>query len=163
MLKENQKSVISYNINRMKDVIKQITQKDDKAAYVVTKQIIAESKLSSDYYSYFDDFAALLNDEKSYIRTRAFMLCCAQAKWDDGKIKSALPLMVKQFNDIKPTVVRQALDAIKEVVICCPELCMNILESLKNIELEKYKDSMVPLIKKDIENLTELINEQLRR
>lgn len=143
----------------MKDIIKEITQSDDKAAYTKTKEIAAASKLSREYYSYLDDFASLLNNEKSYIRTRAFILCCSQARWDDGKIKNILPSMFELFNDSKPTVVRQCLSAIREVVVYCPELCPQILKSVKNIDLKRYKDSMVPLIKKDIESLIELINE----
>lgn len=142
----------------MEDVIKEITNKDDKVAYSKTKEIVEASKYSKDYYRYFDDFVELLNDEKSYVRTRAFILCCSQARWDNGKIKSVLSLMVKLFNDPKPTVVRQCLEAIKEVVIYCPKLCPDILDSLKNIDLTKYKDSMSPLIEKDIDSLTKLIN-----
>ena len=143
----------------MKDIIKEITQSDDKAAYTKTKEIAAASERSREYYSYLDDFASLLNNEKSYIRTRAFILCCSQARWDDGKIKSILPSMFELFNDSKPTVVRQCLSAIREVVVYCPELCPQILESIKNIDLKRYKDSIVPLIKKDIESLIELISE----
>lgn len=143
----------------MKDIIKEITQSDDKAAYTKTKEIAAASELSREYYSYLDDFASLLNNEKSYIRTRAFILCCSQARWDDGKIKNILPSMFELFNDSKPTVVRQCLSAIREVVVYCPELCPQILESIKNIDLKRYKDSMAPLIKKDIESLIELISE----
>lgn len=144
----------------MKDIIKQLTQKDDKTAYAKMKEIVAESEISKKYYKYLDDFASLLIDEKSYIRTRAFILCCNQARWDDGKLKNVLPLMLKLFNDPKPTVVRQCLEAIKEVVVYCPKLCPTILKSLKNIDLSRYKDSMAPLIKKDIDSLIKLINEK---
>lgn len=155
-------NIVDYTkVCSMKDVIKEITQKDDSVAYAKTKEIVSASEFSRDYYPYLDDFALLLNNEKSYIRTRAFILCCSQARWDDGKIKNILPSMVKLLNDPKPTVVRQCLNAIKEVVVYCPELCRNILESLEKIDLTKYKESMTPLIKKDIESLTELINEQL--
>lgn len=142
----------------MKDVIKQITQKDNKAAYAKTKEIVAASELSNDYYQYLDDFASLLDDDNSYIRTRAFILCCSQARWDDGKIKKVLPIMVKLFNDSKPTVVRQCLEAIKEIVVHCPKLCPDILKAINNIDTTKYKDSMAPLIKKDIDSLIDLIN-----
>lgn len=144
----------------MKDVIKQITQKDDDLAYTKTKEIVEASEFSKDYYAYLDDFKSLLNDEKSYIRTRGFILCCSQAKWDDGKLKKILPSMVRLFNDPKPTVVRQCLNAIKEVVVYCPELCEDILKSLKDIDLTKYKEPMSSLIKKDTESLIKLINEQ---
>ena len=144
----------------MKDLIKQITQIDDKAAYAKTKEIVEASMLSNKYYQYLDDFAALLDDEKSYIRTRGFILCCSQARWDDGKLSKILPTMAKLFNDPKPTVVRQCLKTIKEVVIYCPKLNPSILKSLKSIDLSMYKDSMTPLIKKDIESLIKLINDK---
>ena len=144
----------------MKDLIKQITQIDDKTAFTKVKEIVAESKISKKYYKYLDDFASLLNDEKSYIRTRAFILCCSQARWDNGKLIKVLPLMLKLFNDPKPTVVRQCLEAIKEVVVYCPKLRPTILKSLKNIDLSIYKDSMRPLIEKDIDSLIKLINEK---
>lgn len=145
----------------MKDIIKEITQKDNKLAYEKTKEIIDKSKLSNQYYSYLDDFALLLNDKKTYIRTRAFLLCCYQARWDNGKLDEILPLMLKLFDDSKPTVVKQCLDAIKEVAIYCPKLCPLVLKSLENIDLTKYKDTIAPLIKKDIESLNELISKQL--
>lgn len=146
----------------MKDIIKEITQKDDNLAYAKVKEIVEASKLSNDYYQFFDDFSMLLNDSKSYIRTRGFILYCVQARWDDERIKKALPSMVKLFNDSKPTVVRQCLQAIKEVVIYLPDLCPDILKSLQSIDLFQYKDSMSPLIKKDIESVIELINQQLQ-
>lgn len=141
----------------MKDLIKDITQKDDKAAFEKVKEIVSKSEVSNEYYPYLEDFASLLDDEKSYIRTRAFILCCSLARWDDGKLEKILPSMIKQFNDFKPTVVRQSLEAIKEVVTYCPKLCPIILDSIKNIDLTKYKDSMSPLIKKDIDNLSKFI------
>ena len=144
----------------MKDLIKDITQKDDKAAFEKVKEIVSKSKISSEYYPYLEDFASLLDDEKSYIRTRAFILCSYLARWDDEKIKNILPSMVKLFNDAKPTVVRKCLEATREIVTYHPELCPIIIESINNIDLTKYKDSMSPLIKKDIEDLTCLINEK---
>lgn len=145
----------------MKEIINEITQKDDKAAYNKTKEIAAESECSNAYYSYLDDFALLLSNKNSYIRTRAFILCCCQAKWDDGKMKEILPSMYKMFNDPKATVVRQCLKAIKEVVVYCPDEAMNILVAIEDIDLTNYTSAMSQLITKDIEELKQLINEQL--
>lgn len=142
------------------DLIKEITQKDDNKAYKKVKELIEDSKLSNKYYPYLDVFASLIDDKKSYIRIRGFVLCCSLARWDDGKIIKILPSMLKLFNDSKPTVVRQSLEAIKEVVIYCPKLKKEILKSLENIDLTRYKDTMTPLIKKDIENLKEFINKK---
>lgn len=67
----------------MLDLIEELTDRDDKAAYARTKEIAAASESSPEYYSRIEDFASLLNDKKTYIRTRGFILCCSQARWDN--------------------------------------------------------------------------------
>lgn len=142
----------------MNDIIKELTDKDDKKAYARTKEIAAESELSSKYYSCMDLFASLLSDEKSYVRTRAFILCCCQARWDnEGKLERLLPQLMTLFYDKKPTVVRQCLNAAKEIVVFRPELSEMICEGLDKIELSIYKDSMSGLINNDINELKQLI------
>ena len=64
------------------------------------------------------------------------------------------------IHDEKPTVVRQSLNALKEVVVFRPELCKMIEYELGKIDIFGYKDSMIPLIKKDIAELRELIEEK---
>lgn len=138
----------------MDKLLLDLTLKDDKKAYESLKKIIAISFNSNEYYKHLDYFASLLTDEKSYIRTRAFLLICAQAKWDkENKISDLLPLMSTLLNDPKPTVVRQSLKALKEVIAYKPELHKEIKKYLSKIDISKYKDSMSPLIQKDIEEL----------
>jgi len=142
------------------EIILALTDKDENKAYEYTKKICSESEHTDKYYKNIDDFVSLITNKNSYIRTRAFILCCSQSKWDtNGKIKSVLPQMLTLFHDIKPTVVRQCLNAVKEVVVYRPELAETVENELKKIYLSQYKDSMSPLIKKDMDSLTELINE----
>ena len=144
----------------MEDIIYEITDKDDKKAYARTKAIAAASEFSPEYYSCLESFASLLNDKKSYIRTRAFILCCSLARWDDGgKLKQLLPELMVLFHDTKPTVARQCLNAVKEIVVFRPELSKTIDAELEQIDLSGYKDSMANLIRADIAELRELIEE----
>lgn len=144
----------------MEDIINEITDKDDIKAYARTKAIAAASEFSPEYYSCLESFASLLNDKKSYIRTRAFILCCSQARWDDGgKLKQLLPELMVLFHDTKPTVARQCLNAVKEIVVFRPELSKTIDAELEQIDLSGYKDSMANLIRADIAELRELIEE----
>lgn len=144
----------------MDSIIKELTNKDDKKAYARTKEIVAESELSPKYYSSIELFASLLDDKKSYIRTRAFILCCSQARWDDkGKLKQMLPALMALFHDAKPTVVRQCLNAAKGIVVFRPELSETINAELNRIDLAGYNDSMVELIRADIAALKKLIAE----
>lgn len=98
---------------------------------------------------YFEDFVSLLTAESSYVRTCAFILCCAQARWDERrKLQNALPVMVKLLYDEKLTVIRHDLSALHEVILFRPELSDEICNAVKNVDLTRYKDSIAPLIKK---------------
>lgn len=104
-------------------------------------------------------FFGLLNAKSSYVRVRGFALCCAQARWDkSGKLQTALPAMLALLHGPKPIVVRQCLAALHEVVIYRPELSQAIRAELERIDVTKFKDSMAPLIKKDINELMKLID-----
>lgn len=152
---------MTLNGNKFDDLITALTDKDDKKAYELTKKISSVSESSNEYYSYIYAFASLLSDKKSYIRTRAFILCCSQARWDEnGKLKEILPSLMVLLHDTKPTVLRQCLSSIKEVVIFRPELCKMISLELDKIDLSKYKESMASLIHSDILQLRNLIKER---
>lgn len=97
---------------------------------------VCKSAASDEYYSCFEDFFNLLNASSSYVRTRGFTLCCAQARWDtQGKLQRALPSMLKLLHDEKPTVDRQCLGALHEVVLYRPEHCETILKEIQSIDL----------------------------
>lgn len=141
-----------------KALILKLRDKDDKKAYDFSKQICALSASSDEYYSYFDDFLSMINANSSYVRTRGFSLCCAQARWDtEGKLEKALPSMLALLHDKKPTVVRQCLGALHEVALYRPELCDIINAEVQSINLSGYKESMAPLIQKDIDELLKIL------
>ncbi|MDO4466617.1 MAG: GNAT family N-acetyltransferase [Bacillota bacterium] len=134
------------------DIIDYLIHQADKKAYTMCKNISALSSETNEFYSYKEDFLRLLKHQKSYVRTRGFALLCAQSKWDtEGFINKHLEEMLSILNDEKPTVVRQSIKSLYEVVLYKPELFARIKVVLKQINVEKYKDSMSPLIKKDIQ------------
>lgn len=131
---------------------------DDKAAYALFRQMNAESAESDVYYPYFDEFFALAHGSNSFIRTRGFALCCAQARWDrDGKLDRALPNMIAGLRTEKPTAVRQCLKALHEVVLYRGELDDTILSVISDIDPQSFGESMGPLIEKDIKELQKMI------
>lgn len=142
-----------YNV-----LIQRLQDKDDKKAYAFARKIDAASAASDEYYPYFEDFLGLTGRRNSFVRTRGFILCCAQARWDSqGKLQEALPVLMRLLHDAKPTVVRQCLAALHEVALYRPELCEPILAEVKSIDLSEYKDSIAPLIKKDIDELMKVL------
>ena len=140
----------------MTEILENLQDKDDKKAYLLAQKICAESAESDRYYGCFDGFLSLIYHKSSFVRTRGFALCCAQAKWDkDGKLAAAMPEMLTLLHDERSTVVRQCISALHEVVLYKEELCDIIRAELLRIDLSNYKDSMAPLIRKDIDKLLE--------
>ena len=55
-------------------------------------------------------------------------------------------------------MVRQCLQALHEVVFFKPELSELIKKEITNINISKYKESMSPLIQKDVNDLLKMID-----
>ena len=140
------------------DIIAGLQNKKDTEAHQLLLKLEAQSADSDELYGYFDEFLELMKSKSSFVRTRGFRLACAQAKWDvDEKIEKNLDRLLSMLNDQKPTAVRQCLAALHIVVLYKPNLAERIGGNLDTIDLSKYKDSMSPLIQKDIEELRRLI------
>ena len=143
----------------MDEIIERLRDKDDKAAYEFSKKIGIESAESDKYVEMIPAFSEMLTDKNSYVRTRAFVLICNQARWADrGQIEVVFSQMKALLYDVKPTVVRQCLGALHEVVLFRPEMTELIRDAVINIDLTVYKDSMSPLIRKDMDELLNLID-----
>ena len=138
----------------MDEIIERLRDRDENAAYEFAKKIGIESADSGKYVEMIPAFSEMLADKNSYVRTRAFMLICNQARWaDNGQIEEAFNQMKALLYDAKPTVVRQCLGALHEVILYRPEMIELIRDAVNNIDLSAYKDSMSPLIKKDRDDL----------
>ena len=103
-------------------------------------------------YEYFDDIKKMLLDEKSYIKMRGFRIICKLSKWDkDNKINNIRDSLLQVLDDEKPTIVRLCLSSLNNLLLYKIDLSEKVENKLKNMNLLKYKDSMQPLIKKDID------------
>ena len=110
---------------------------------------IDESKL---LYKYFDDIKKMLFNEKSYIKMRGFRIICKLSKWDkDNKINNIIDSLLQVLDDEKPTIVRQCLSSLNNLLLYKIDLSEKVENKLKKLDLSKYKDTMKPLIKKDID------------
>ena len=134
------------------EIIYKLTAKDDKFACALADQIIAESQETDAWYEHFDAFASLLEHPKSLARNRALHILAANAQWDeDNRFDTVLPAFLAHVTDEKPITARQCVQALAEVGRAKPQYIPMILEALREADLSKYKDSMRPLIEKDIQ------------
>lgn len=132
-------------------IIARLTSKDDKFACAFADKIIAESRETDAWYQYFNVFAGLLRYPKSLVRNRALYILAANAQWDEeNRFDSVLPDFLAHITDEKPITARQCIKALAQVGRAKPQYIPAILAALHDADLSKYKDSMRPLIEKDI-------------
>lgn len=133
------------------NIVAKLTVKDDKYACAFADKIVSESQETDKWYEYFDDFASLLNHPKSLVRNRVLYILAANAQWDE---KNRFDLIISDFlmhiTDEKPITARQCVKALAQVGLAKPQYIPKILSCLQSADLSKYKDSMRPLIEKDI-------------
>ena len=143
------------------DILSGLQSKNSDEAYRLLLLLEEESERSDELYSSLNLFLPLLKDKSSLVRTRGFRLICAQARWDrEGWIERHLDELLAELEDGKATAVRQCLAALYPVVRLLPELRPRIREKLDRLDLSKYKDSMIPLLLKDMNELRGTMEEQ---
>lgn len=140
------------------NIIAKLTAKDDKYACALTERIIAESQTTDEWYEYFDDFATLLEHPKSLVRNRALYILAANAQWDEeNRFDSILSAYLTHITDEKPITARQCIKSLAQVGEAKPQYIREIISCLNHADLSKYKDSMRPLIEKDIASTVEAL------
>ena len=133
------------------NVVAKLTEKDDKCACAFADKIISESQETDKWYEYFDDFASLLDHPKSLVRNRVLNILAANAQWDkENRFDSIISDFLKHITDEKPITSRQCIKALAQVGLAMPQYIKRILSSFQSADLSKYKDSMRPLIEKDM-------------
>ena len=136
----------------MKDnIILNLTSKDDQYACAFADKIILESQETDEWYAYFSTFASLLDHPKSLVRNRVLRILAANAQWDENNhFDAILDDYLAHITDEKPITARQCIQALAQVGLAKPQYIPKVLSCFRNADLSKYKDSMRPLIEKDI-------------
>ena len=142
----------------MQEITAKLTAKDDKFACAIADRIMAESRKSDTWYEYFDTFAALLKHPKSLVRNRVLHILAANAQWDEkNRFDAILPEFLSHVTDEKPITARQCIQALAQVGLAKPQYIPQILDRFHSADLSGYKDSMRPLIEKDMAKTEDIL------
>ena len=143
----------------MKDEIAaMLTAQDDKYACTLADKIISESQETDEWYECFNDFASLLDHPKSLVRNRVLYILAANAQWDEeNRFDAIISDFLTHITDEKPITARQCVKALAQVGLAKPQYIPRILSCLQSADLSKYKDSMRPLIEKDIAETVKIL------
>ena len=135
----------------MQDIMAKLTAKNDKYACAIADKIISESQETDEWYEYFDEFASLLNHPKSLVRNRVLYILATNAQWDnENRFDAIISEYIAHVTDDKPITARQCIKALAQIGVAKPQYIPRILLCLHEADLSKYKDSMRPLIEKDM-------------
>lgn len=136
------------------DRINFLYDKDTKVAYANLRELEAISEYENILYHYLNEFINMLKSDKYVVRVRGFRLLCKQAKWDvDNIIEKNIEKILFAVHDEKPTAVRQALQYLRYMMPFKRGLHSKIKDAVLSIDCSQFKDTMRPLIEKDIRNL----------
>ena len=132
-------------------IIAELTRKDDKFPCAFAEKIISESRETDAWYEYFGSFASLLNHPKSLVRNRVLRILAANAQWDEeNRFDFIIDDYITHITDEKPITARQCVKALAQIGMAKPQYIPKIIACFRNADLAKYKDSMRPLIEKDM-------------
>lgn len=138
----------------MKEMHDVLYGKETWDVYRNFKIITKKAQSNNELYKYFDEFLEMLDSEKSHIKLRGFIIICKLSKWDkDNKINQNMDKLLTIFDEKKPTIIRMSLSSLRDIIEYKPDLLDIILNKIKLIDCDSFKDSMSPLIKKDIERI----------
>lgn len=142
----------------VKELVAGLSNKNPNEAYRCLKELVEISERSNEVYYYFDLFEEMLDHPNSYLRTRGFVLIAANAKWDvDNKIDEIIDSYLTHITDDSPITARQCIKALPSIIKYKPELKEDVECALRNANTARYKDSMQPLIAKDIQKILGII------
>lgn len=142
----------------IKDLVERLTSRDNNEAYASCKLLCETATTNPDVAAFIGEFIAMLDAPNAYARTRGFLLLVACARWDSaGRIEEAFDRMAACLHDSKPTVVRQCIKALPELVLVKPHLAARVMAELAGIDPGAYRESMQPLIATDVAEALEAI------
>ena len=128
-----------------------LTAQDQAAGYEAMHALLRESARGCHVYSHMEHFFELLECKSSYLRTRGALLIAANARWDERHLLDRrIDRYLSHILDPKPITARQCIKALPGICACKPALKNAIVAALEEADTSCYRDSMRPLIEKDI-------------
>ncbi len=132
-------------------LIGRLGSSNNKDGYAALQELLRISDASAAIYSSIGIFIDMLENENSYVRTRALSLIVANAKWDEeGVIDEHLDGILVHVEDPKPITARKFIQTLPNLVRSKPALRATILDALRNVQTKDYPSSMRPLVEGDI-------------
>ena len=144
--------------NDIPQLVKWLSEKDDKIRYQALLLLQNRSLHNKDVYPFWDIFKNKLRSENSYQRSIGLMLIANNSKWDDeNKLDDTIDNYLSLLDDEKPITVRQCIQALSDIIPYKSQMHHKIANRLMSINISDIKETMRKLTLIDILNILILI------
>lgn len=137
--------------DNIQSLIERLEDKNANSACESCDKLCEIAQSDSDVKKYLPLFFSMLKSKNSLVRSRAFHLISACAKWDsENFIDENFDEFLLHITDEKPIAARQCIKYATELLKYKPQLARAAVRRLETADVSCYADSMRPLIEKDI-------------
>ncbi|MBU5420856.1 hypothetical protein KQI11_12090 [Acetanaerobacterium sp. MSJ-12] len=136
-------------------LVQRLCAGDEREGYAALKELLERSRAGREISLYWEELAALLGSANSYRRTRGALLLLQNARWaEEEQLERWMPLLLGLLQEEeRATALRQYLRAWEGTVRDVPALASPFCRVLEGLDLERYGESMAPLLQRDREQL----------
>ena len=136
-------------------LVQRLCAGDEREGYAALKELLERSRTGREVYSYWEELAALLGSANSYRRTRGALLLLQNARWaGEEQLERWMPRLLGLLQEEeRATALRQYLRAWEGAVRDAPALAGPFCRVLEGLDLDRYGESMAPLLQRDRERL----------
>ena len=136
-------------------LVQRLCAGDEREGYAALKELLERSRTGREVYSYLEELAALLGSANSYRRTRGALLLLQNARWaGEEQLERWMPRLLGLLQEEeRATALRQYLRAWEGAVRDAPALAGPFCRVLEGLDLDRYGESMAPLLQRDRERL----------
>ena len=144
----------------IREQISLLYSKNSDAGYAALKALQEASHEDRMVYAHINEFFDMLENKNSFVRTRGLTLIAENAVWDEtGIVNRFFDSYLQHITDEKPITARQCIKLLPVIAQHKPELKKSMADALGAADLSCYKESMQPLVEKDIEEALAQIQE----
>ncbi len=144
--------------NDISQFVEWLSEKNDKIRYNSLLLLEKRSLFFNDVYPFWDIFREKLRNKNSYQRAIGLKLIADNVKWDmDNKFEEIFDEYFDFLNDEKLIIIRQGLEAIKNIIPYKEQLNNRIANKIMSLNIWNLRETMRKPILMDILNALILI------
>ena len=157
---------LSKNVNAT-DVyflIQALDEKDDAARYNAFLLLQSSSRESPLVYEYWSILERKLECPNSYQRSLGLMLIAENVRWDKkDNFSKTISKYLHRCSDEKFITARQAIQGLEVILKSTDKFDEEIKQSLTDLQVSKYKENQQKLVRKDLSNILQMIENKNAR